>query len=507
MPIIEDIFTASLDAVASSAAALPHGSEPIRALADDELLAVQQTLAEARRAIDTCASLVAGEVDHRSRRDLGYDGLAQRTGFRTPEALVQHLTGFTARDATTLVQVGSMVREAEPPAPSDPGVEDDGVEMREPWLIAIGAAVSAGELTIEAARAIRSGLGVPTSVITVEQLARAAAVLLAERLDLHADAFLRRARELRQDLDASEVAATEAAIHEGRSFRRVMRPGGVRRYIIDADLESGAYLDDIYDKLTAPRRGVRFTSADDAAWAKDVATDSRTLDQYVHDAFTELLRIGVEADLKAANLRAAGSKRAIGRRTIGARQPAVRVLVSADQLAARSGRGHIEGVATPVSMATVERIACADGIAPILFENGEPIDLGRTRRLFSPAQHTVLAARDGGCRVDGCDRPPEWCEGHHIKHWQRDGGTTDISNGILLCRYHHMLVHNNGWDIECRGGEFFLIPPASVDPARRPQLMPSKSRALRDLVAGAASIPARAAPPGRSGPWVDGRQR
>lgn len=488
MPTLEDTFTASLDAVASSAAALPHRSDPIRALADEELLAVQQVLAEARRAIDTCSSLVAGEVEHRSRRDLGYDGLAQRTGFRTPEALVQHLTGFTARDATTLVKVGTMVREAEPSSPSDPDSANAAAaaEVAEPWLIAIGAAVRAGEITIEAARAIRSGLGTPTSVITVEHLAGAAATLLAERADLHADAFLRRARELRQDLDASEVAANEAAIHEGRSFRRVMRPGGLRQYIIDADLESGAYLDSIYDNLTAPRRGVRFTSADDAAWAEDVASDTRTLDQYVHDAFTELLRIGVAADLRAA---ARGS-----RRTIGSRQPAVRVLVSGDQLAARSGRGHIEGVATPISMATIERIACSDGIAPIVFENGEPVDLGRTRRLFSPAQHTALAARDGGCRVGDCDRPPEWCEGHHIKHWQRDGGPTDISNGILLCRYHHMLVHNNGWDIECRGGEFVLVPPATVDPARGPQAMPSKSRARHDMLAGS-SIPARAAPP------------
>lgn len=477
MPVLEDIFTASLEAVATSTAALPRHTEPIRALSDDELLAVQHTLAEARRAIDTCASLVAGEVDHRSRRDLGYDGLAQRTGFRTPEALVQHLTGFTARDATTLVRVGSLVRDAEPPSPSDPAAE-----VHEPWLTAIGTAVRAGELTIDAARGIRSGLGIPTAVVTIEDLSRAAAILLAERHDLHADAFLRRARELRQDLDAAEVAATEAAIHEGRAFRRVIRPGGLRRFIIDADLESGAYLDDVYDKLTAPRRGVRFTADDDAAWAKDVAADDRTLDQYVHDAFTELLRIGVEADLRST---VPGR-----RRTIGSHRPAVRVLVSAEQLAARSGRGHLEGVATPVSMATVERIACADGIAPIVFREGKPINLGRTRRLFTAAQHTVLAARDGGCRVGSCDRPPEWCESHHIEHWQR-GGPTDIENGMLLCRHHHMLVHNNGWDIKRRGDQYVLIPPASVDPARRPRPMPSRSRALRDLLAAGPPRPVR----------------
>ena len=93
MPIIEDTFTASLDAVASSTAGLPRDVSAVRPLSDDELLAVQRTLADARRAVDACASLVAGEVKHRSRHELGYTGLAQRTGFRTPEALVQHMTG------------------------------------------------------------------------------------------------------------------------------------------------------------------------------------------------------------------------------------------------------------------------------------------------------------------------------------------------------------------------------------------------------------------------------
>ena len=62
--------------------------------------------------IGACASMVAGEVGHRSRRELGYSGLAQREGFRTPEALIQHTTGSTAREARTLVQVGGMVHEA-----------------------------------------------------------------------------------------------------------------------------------------------------------------------------------------------------------------------------------------------------------------------------------------------------------------------------------------------------------------------------------------------------------
>ena len=75
----------------------------------------------------------------------------------------------------------------------------------------------------------------------------------------------------------------------------------------------------------------------------------------------------------------------------------------------------------------------------------------------------------------GCDRPPSWTEAHHVKHWARDGGKTDIANGILLCRYHHLLFHNNGWEIEFDGADYRLTPPPDVDPSRAAILLSSKN--------------------------------
>jgi Domain of unknown function (DUF222)/HNH endonuclease len=49
-------------------------------------------------------------------------------------------------------------------------------------------------------------------------------------------------------------------------------------------------------------------------------------------------------------------------------------------------------------------------------------------------------ARDGGCTHPGCDRPPGWCEIHHIVHWE-DGGATSAENGKMVCRYHHVVRH------------------------------------------------------------------
>jgi hypothetical protein len=73
------------------------------------------------------------------------------------------------------------------------------------------------------------------------------------------------------------------------------------------------------------------------------------------------------------------------------------------------------------------------------------------------------------------------CEAHHILFWARDKGRTDVADGILLCKFHHLLMHNNHWEIERVGSDYFLIPPVSVDPARTPRRMPSKSAAMRDL--------------------------
>ena len=48
-------------------------------------------------------------------------------------------------------------------------------------------------------------------------------------------------------------------------------------------------------------------------------------------------------------------------------------------------------------------------IAAILTSNGEPLRLGRTRRIASRSQTIALIARDVGCSFPGCDTAPEWC--------------------------------------------------------------------------------------------------
>jgi hypothetical protein len=106
------------------------------------------------------------------------------------------------------------------------------------------------------------------------------------------------------------------------------------------------------------------------------------------------------------------------------------------------------------------------------------LDIGRRTRTIPPALRRALEARDRGCRFPGCNL--RFTDAHHVKHWA-DGGGTSLSNCILLCGFHHGLVHEGGWRVKFwgegrpvfvdpRGGEHFEgrwtppeVPEQAVD--------------------------------------------
>ncbi len=139
-----------------------------------------------------------------------------------------------------------------------------------------------------------------------------------------------------------------------------------------------------------------------------------------------------------------------------------------------AGAGVGVGVGTTaagarVSASTVSRLACTAWLTLMLIDDhGVPLKHGRARRLFTLGQRLGFAVRDKGCVFPGCDRPPSWCEGHHITPWSR-GGPTDLTNGCLLCGYHHRLIHQGDWQVIMGADKHpYVIPPDWVDPARQP---------------------------------------
>lgn len=163
---------------------VPFAPPAVLGVADSELLDLQRELGEIARRVESASAVVAAEIAHRSRPDLGYEGLAQRLGTRTPQQLVQRLTGGTSRDAATLVRVGSMIPVTDASRASAPDVATElgraSIADAEPWLRAVGSAVAAGRLSVAAADAIRTGLGVPGDAIGEPALAAAAERLVAQ---------------------------------------------------------------------------------------------------------------------------------------------------------------------------------------------------------------------------------------------------------------------------------------------------------------------------------------
>jgi|TARA_B100001971_G_C18254882_1_gene581219 hypothetical protein len=104
--------------------------------------------------------------------------------------------------------------------------------------------------------------------------------------------------------------------------------------------------------------------------------------------------------------------------------------------------------------ATARRLACEAAIIPMVMGGAsQPLDVGRRRYRITPAQRLALVVRDGGCVWPGCDRPPGWCEAHHLDEWLRDDGPTDLANLALLCSRHHHDVHEGGRVLEQSDGE------------------------------------------------------
>src|SRR5438094_988113 len=120
--------------------------------------------------------------------------------------------------------------------------------------------------------------------------------------------------------------------------------------------------------------------------------------------------------------------------------------------------GELDG-GTIVPAETVRRIACDAAISRIIGKGELDAEITRASRSTPAATRRALAARDRGCVAEHCNRPAQWTDSHHVKHWI-DQGPTTMSNLILLCRPHHRKVHEGGWDLQrLATGRWALIRP------------------------------------------------
>jgi hypothetical protein len=316
--------------------------------------------------------------------------------------------------------------------------------------------------------------------VSDESLAAASEQRLAEADGASADHLLRRARQVRDQLDAEGIARRERERQDARSVTRWIRRDGLYQVSAVLDPENGRAVFAAFDAILGPRRGgPRFVDPVEKKRACAIIEDPRTDAQLAADALVDMIRVATHASTSTI---------------FGRNRPTVRVIVAETALGACHGsadtspsttspaHGYIEGVLDPISIETVERHLCDTGSVGVMFDDdGQCVNVGRDRRLFTERQRIGLAVRDGGCLFGDCDRPASWCEAHHLKQWARDHGKTDIADGVLLCRFHHLLVHNNHWEIVRDGATYWLRPPPGADPTRRLIALSSKSRVMAEL--------------------------
>lgn len=97
--------------------------------------------------------------------------------------------------------------------------------------------------------------------------------------------------------------------------------------------------------------------------------------------------------------------------------------------------------AMDLDWATLRLMSCNASIIPaVLSSKGEPLDVGRAQRNFPLSIRRAVILRDGGCAYPGCNMPHMYSEIHHIRHWQ-DHGSTALDNAVMLCRFHHTVMH------------------------------------------------------------------
>ena len=428
---------------AALAPARAFAGADVRDLARGDLLAAQAAVANVRRAAEVLLASIAGEVARRSAPDLGAGSLARAEGYSSAPRLIAAATGGSLADAHRLIEAGAAIA---PP----PGETDDAPEPG-----SLRAALLAGEIGVEAGALIRATLGkVPDPDGELERRL----VRQARDVSLH---------DLRTTCLRAEAFANNTAWRE-----REKRQYALRFATMSTDAEGMMVL----------------TARLDPPSALPVKT---WLDAQVRDAFQRQRERGPQGASEPADTRTAGQMRAdalvaLARHGLACEEPTsgvsttVIVRMDVDTLRSGLGLGDADAVSAPISVEALRRAAAdAEVIPMVLGGPSEVLDVGRSRRLFTRAQRLALVERDGGCAW--CHAPPSYCEAHHIRWWDRDGGGTDLNNGVLLCTSCHHRLHDTGWEVTVDAGRVWFVPPASVDPERVPWL---GGRARLDVTGG-----------------------
>ena len=435
----------TIESVIEQATALLASAAGVSELDDSRLVGMLTLAEELGRQADRIRVAVAAEVGERSRHELGSDGLSWRFGQRRPGHLIEQLTLVSAAEAAKRMRLGATVTTRR---------ALDGHPLP-PLFARVAEAFAAGKLGVEAAAQITRELGKTSGRCAPDDILHAEAVLVEGALTESADLVGMNARVWRDALDADGAEPRDEELRKRAHFHLGRERNGMTPFGGEADPVNAAKLRAMLNAYAVPGAKPCFVddsggSPEDPSQDDSAFEDGRTAGQRNLDVLMGVITAGMAADDSVARSRV----------TIVA-------TVRAEDYESTRGVGWLDGVVEPVSSASVRELGCDADIRVLEFgPRGEVLSLGRTRRLFSPAQRIALAVRDGGCIWPQCTAPPAWCDAHHVEWW-KPGGMTDVRNGALLCPAHHHLLHDSDFTLRMEHGVPRLTPPRRLDPSGR----------------------------------------
>jgi nucleotide-binding universal stress UspA family protein len=273
----------------------------------------------------------------------------------------------------------------------------------------------------------------------------------------------------------------EVSYSKVRAMTRVATPQTEAELLEMARHSTAAQLEKIcrYYRQATDVCGEQARAREDLRWVTERSTDDGmvaiTIRVHPDEAATVMEAIRVSAETSGGELAdgAVAMAADVLRGDAVDRAPVdVSLHVSAETL-----QGHFDD-GTGVSAETCKRLCCDAGIAVIVDgvdgidgvdgveHGGTTMSVGRKTRTIPAPIKRALRARDAGCRFPGCTNTRH-VDGHHIQHWA-DGGHTELSNIISLCRRHHRYVHELGFGIAMRDGGCDGGEPVFVDPTGAP---------------------------------------
>ena len=309
----------------------------------------------------------------------------------------------------------------------------DGYPSVTSWLVGrFGIAPSAAVQHVRLGRSLEH-MTATRRALEEGTISPAAALLLASAREADPDRFEIAERTLVDAASSLSVRELRIAVDRWRQLADAMSGDEIdarrfhrRTLHVSPTLDGMVRVDGDLDPETGQTVITALRTLQDV-WSRSGAADARTPAQMRADALGEICRRYLDSS---------------DRQVVAGERPHVTLTVDLETLERRAGRRCELEDSGGIGSEAARRLACDAGVTRVITRGeSQPLDVGRRTAVVPTAIRRAVVVRDGGCRFPGCDRPPGWCDVHHVVHWA-DGGETSLANLVLLCRRHHRLVHD-----------------------------------------------------------------